>query len=142
MFQLLASVLTTWYQVFHRILDLKHGLDFYPGLCFYGENQNLKLKIKNWRPSSHVSRLTSHHSPLTTHHSPFTTHLSFQFPFAGVITMFLYSIAPWSPCSIIGPGSPSLLSNAPPVIPGISWLQMIVLPFATTLTSLPTSVMS
>jgi hypothetical protein len=41
---------------------------------------------------------------------------------AGVIIIFLNSIGPWSPCIIIGPEAPSLLSNAPPVIPGISFL--------------------
>jgi len=61
---------------------------------------------------------------------------------AGVITMFLNSTGPWSPCICSGPGSPSLLSKAPPVIPGISWLQIIVFPFAITVTIRPTSVIS
>jgi hypothetical protein len=33
-FHVLALSLPIGYQVFHRILDLKHGLDFYPGLLF------------------------------------------------------------------------------------------------------------
>ena len=39
---------------------------------------------------------------------------------AGVMMMFRYSIGPWSPWSNSGPGSPSLLSSAPPVGPGMT----------------------
>src|SRR5262245_30513776 len=37
--------------------------------------------------------------------------------FAGVRTILRNSTGPWSPCSIRGPGEPSSLSSAPPVIP-------------------------
>lgn len=39
--------------------------------------------------------------------------------FAGVITNLRNSIGPWSPWSNNGPGAPSSLSSAPPVMPGI-----------------------
>ena len=64
-FQRLASVLTTWYQVFHRILDLKHGLDFYPGLCFYEKLKTENLKIKPSEVKSQRSEVKDK-SPLTS----------------------------------------------------------------------------
>ena len=41
-----------------------------------------------------------------------------------------------------GPGLPSSLSSAPPVIPGIACFSMIRSPLSTTVTSLPTNVTS
>ena len=43
---------------------------------------------------------------------------------------------------MIGPGDPSSLSIAPPVMPGISRSQMTRLPLNSTVTMRPTSVMS
>ena len=61
---------------------------------------------------------------------------------AGRIVMFRYSMAPWSPCSMMGPGDPSSLSIAPPVMPGISRSVMTRRPLNSTVTMRPTSVIS
>ena len=42
----------------------------------------------------------------------------------------------------MGPASASLLSNAPPVIPGISWFDITVTPLQTMVTILPINVIS
>jgi len=51
---------------------------------------------------------------------------------AGVMVTLRYEIFPWSPWSMSGPGSLSLLSMAPPVMPGMISLSMTVVPVAST----------
>ena len=71
----------------------------------------------------------------------FTSKVSYPLD-KGVISNFLNSTGPWSPCIIIGPASASLLSKVPPVIPSIFWFEIMVLPFATIVTRLPIKVIS
>src|SRR6516164_3409692 len=52
------------------------------------------------------------------------------------------SIGPWSPCKRIGPGDPSSLSSAPPVMPGMTCRSIIRSPLSTTVTVRPTRVIS
>ena len=104
-----------------------------------GENDNGRMVKDEFSRSNPVS-IGNRGDKVAMH--PSVQYKALSNYFAGMSMIFLYSMASWSPCNIIGPGSPSLLLRAPPVIPGISWLQIIFIPFATIVTILPVNVMS